>query len=103
MRSAVQSSWRALRCAGFQGRCLQRRAAAVLAWGWLLAAVSALAAPEPATALDEARVHASEVSPQAWLQRVQRAAERYSYEGTVVFTAGDVMSSSRIGHYRRGT
>ncbi|MEI8265219.1 MAG: MucB/RseB C-terminal domain-containing protein [Betaproteobacteria bacterium] len=103
MRSAVQSSWRVLQWAGFEGCCLQRRAVAVLAWSWLLAAVSALAAPEPATALAEAKVHASEVSPQAWLQRVQWAAERYSYEGTVVFTAGGVMSSSRIGHYRRGT
>lgn len=102
MHSAIPSSWRVLQWAGFEGRCLRRCAVALLAWGWLLAAVSAMAAPEPATALADGKAQASEVSPQAWLQRVQRAAERYSYEGTVVFTAGEVVSSSRIGHYRRG-
>ena len=101
-RPAVQSLGCMLPRPGFEGRCLRRWAVALLAWGWSLAAVSAMAAPEPATALADGKAHASEVSPQAWLQRVQRAAQRHSYEGTVVFTAGDVMSSSRIGHYRRG-
>lgn len=103
MRTAVQLFGRMPRWAGFEACGLRRCALAGLTWAWLLAAASAMASPEPATGLADGKAHASEVSPQVWLQRVQRAAERYSYEGTVVFTAGDVMSSSRIGHYRRGT
>lgn len=103
MRSAVQSFGCVLRWPGVEARCLRRCAVIGLAWAWMLASVSAMASPEPATGLADGKAHASEVSPLVWLQRVQRAAERYSYEGTVVFTAGDVMSSSRIGHYRRGS
>ena len=54
--------------------------------------------PEPGTAV----AAGPDMSPQAWLQRVQQAAAAHSYEGTVVFSSGGVMSSSRVGHYRRG-
>jgi sigma-E factor negative regulatory protein RseB len=38
----------------------------------------------------------------AWLARVHDAARSANYNGTVVFSAGGVMSSSRIWHYRVG-
>jgi sigma-E factor negative regulatory protein RseB len=45
---------------------------------------------------------ASEVSPadaRAWLARIHGAASTANYHGTLVFSAGGVMSSSRIWHY----
>lgn len=36
---------------------------------------------------------------QAWLQRMRAAAGSYSYQGTMVFTSGGVVASSRVGHY----
>lgn len=35
----------------------------------------------------------------AWLERIRVAAKERNYQGTMVFTAGDVVTSSRIGHY----
>jgi sigma-E factor negative regulatory protein RseB len=63
---------------------------------WMLAALvagflppSSLAADKPADAL-------------AWLQRINEAASGLSYRGTMVFTAGGVVSSSRVAHYCAG-
>lgn len=36
---------------------------------------------------------------QPWLSRMRAAATSYSYQGTMVFTAGGVVASSRVGHY----
>lgn len=38
----------------------------------------------------------------AWLQRIQQAAANSSYEGTLMFSAGGVVSSSRLQHYCSG-
>ena len=38
----------------------------------------------------------------AWLQRIQQAAANSSYEGTMMFSAGGVVSSSRLQHYCDG-
>lgn len=37
-----------------------------------------------------------------WLSRMQAAARHSNYQGTVVFTAGEVVSSSRVAHYGIG-
>ena len=65
------------------GRCLL----AVLAAGFLPVAL----AGEP-QAVDAA----------SWLQRINEAASRLSYRGTMVFTAGGVVSSSRVAHFCAG-
>lgn len=38
----------------------------------------------------------------AWLHRIQQAAANSSYEGTLMFSAGGVVSSSRLQHYCDG-
>lgn len=38
----------------------------------------------------------------AWLARIHHAANRGNYEGTLVFSAGGTMSSSRVAHYAVG-
>ena len=65
------------------------------------AAVTADAVAWP-PALPGAGAPGAEMSPPAWLRRVQQAARSHSYEGTVVFAAGSVVASSRVGHYRHG-
>lgn len=55
-------------------------------------AVRAAAAPaEPASVLVQ------------WLSRVQDAAANRNYQGTLVFTAGGSVSSSRVAHFCEGT
>jgi sigma-E factor negative regulatory protein RseB len=39
----------------------------------------------------------------AWLTRVHEAASRRNYQGTLVFSAGGTVSSSRIAHYGDGS
>jgi sigma-E factor negative regulatory protein RseB len=34
-----------------------------------------------------------------WIERIRTAAREHNYQGTMVFKAGDVVSSSRVGHY----
>ena len=69
--------------------------------GWIAAALYALctlgqaqgwavSGPGEAAAPDTAAV---------WIERLQTAATRQSYEGTLVFSAGSVVSSSRVAHY----
>jgi sigma-E factor negative regulatory protein RseB len=40
--------------------------------------------------------------PQAWVERIRQAAEQRNYVGTLVYTAGDVVSSSRVSRYSVG-
>lgn len=54
------------------------------------AQVWALAGPGEPTAVETAGV---------WIERLQSAATSQSYEGTLVFSAGSVVSSSRVAHY----
>jgi len=61
---------------------------------WLLwAALTAAFVPTAAVADNDAR---------SWLARMKAAASGTNYEGTLVFSAGGVMSSSRVWHYRVG-
>ncbi|MEF7614706.1 MucB/RseB C-terminal domain-containing protein [Aquincola sp. MAHUQ-54] len=39
----------------------------------------------------------------AWLARIHAAASQRNYQGTMVFTAGGAVTSSRIAHYCEGT
>ena len=55
--------------------------------GALLAVASVGAAPEDAD---------------GWLARLQQAAKVRNYQGTMVFSAGGVVSSSRVAHFRAG-
>jgi sigma-E factor negative regulatory protein RseB len=38
----------------------------------------------------------------AWIQRIHTAANTGNYQGTLVFSAGGTLSSSRVGHYAVG-
>lgn len=73
------------------------------AGGWLrvglgLAAVcQALVATAQGTAAPAAPMDAS-----AWLARVRQAAQTRNYQGTLVFNAAGVVSSSRVAHYCEG-
>ncbi|MBA4178836.1 MAG: transcriptional regulator [Leptothrix sp. (in: Bacteria)] len=51
------------------------------------------AAPEPPLAAADAR---------SWLTRMRSAATTANYQGTMVFSSGGTMSSSRVGHYAVG-
>ena len=71
----------------------------VLRWVPVLALVScflpvAVAAAEPAV------LTAAEAK--AWLSRMRAAASGGNYQGTMVFSVGGTMSSSRVGHYTVG-
>lgn len=58
--------------------------AAALCW------TPAFADPQDASAATDGR---------AWLERIRAAAKERNYLGTMVFTAADVVSSSRVGHF----
>jgi len=58
--------------------------AAALCW------MPAFADPQDAAAATDGR---------AWLERIRSAAKERNYLGTMVFTAADVVSSSRVGHF----
>jgi sigma-E factor negative regulatory protein RseB len=61
---------------------------------WLLwAAVASAFVPPSAAADNDAR---------SWLSRMKAAASGLNYEGTLVFSAGGAISSSRVWHYRVG-
>lgn len=72
-------------------RCLRWLPLAALITSLLPAA--ALAGPEPPAAASDART---------WLTRLQAAAQSGNYQGTMVFSVGGAMSSSRVGHYTVG-
>jgi sigma-E factor negative regulatory protein RseB len=77
-----------------------RRAGASRAWHWLGAvALTALHGPLLAGPT------AAEMPPgdaRAWMSRVQQAAMTLNYQGTLVFNAAGVVSSSRVAHYCEG-
>jgi sigma-E factor negative regulatory protein RseB len=58
----------------------------------LLPAGLAFAGPEPADTVDA----------RAWLSRIHAAAQARNYQGTMVFSAGGMLSSSRIAHFAVG-
>ena len=67
---------------------------------WCLPLVAATAWWTPAIAGPaEAGPAASAAEARAWLERIRQASRERSYQGTLVVTAGDVVSSSRVGHF----
>jgi sigma-E factor negative regulatory protein RseB len=72
------------------------RAAAAALGGLWLAATAALWTPASAGVTDAAT---SASDARTWLARLQSAARTRNYEGTLVFAAGEVVSSSRVAHY----
>jgi sigma-E factor negative regulatory protein RseB len=63
----------------------------------LAVSVPALALAAPDTAASSATLDA-----RAWIQRIHSAANTGNYQGTLVFSAGGTLSSSRVGHYTVG-
>jgi sigma-E factor negative regulatory protein RseB len=69
-------------------------------WQWLGAvALTTLQAPLLAGPL---AAGAQPVDARAWMARVQQAATTLNYQGTLVFNAAGVVSSSRVAHYCEG-
>lgn len=75
---------------------MQHRA---LRWVSVLALVSCLL-PSLAAAAESGAVPPSEAK--VWLDRMRTAASSGNYQGTMVFSVGGTMSSSRVGHYTVG-
>lgn len=73
--------------------------ARVLRWVPLLALVSCLL-PPMAVAAEPGVLTAAEAK--AWLNRIRNAASTGNYQGTLVFSVGGSISSSRVGHYSVG-
>lgn len=66
-----------------------------------LALLSCLLAPAAATAAPEV-AELSAADARAWIGRMRSAASAGNYQGTMVFSVGGTMSSSRVGHYAVG-
>ena len=62
---------------------------------WVCAICPALAAPE-------APASSPALDARAWIHRIHAAANAGNYQGTLVFSAGGTLSSSRVGHYAVG-
>jgi sigma-E factor negative regulatory protein RseB len=82
--------WAAARSASLAAGLLAWLLASGVAWAQPRAGVASLQA-QPAEPLPDA-------AP-AWIERLQRAAASQSYEGTMVFSAGAVVASSRVAQY----
>jgi sigma-E factor negative regulatory protein RseB len=72
-------------------------------WHWLplITLVSCLL-PFAAAATPAADHADSSADARAWLQRIHTAANQRNYQGTMVFTAGGMLSSSRVAHFSVG-
>ena len=70
-------------------------------WLPLFTLVSCLL-PLVAVAAPEANGTAVPVDARAWLARIHAAANTGNYQGTMVFSVGGTMSSSRVGHFTVG-
>lgn len=68
------------------------------AFWWLPLVVSA-AWWTPTFAASSDSTVAPSLDARAWLERIRIAAKERNYQGTMVFSAGDVVSSSRVGHF----
>lgn len=70
------------------------------AWlGFALGLAMLALGPQVASANPEARVAARAVDARVWLARMHTAANTGNYRGTMVFSSGGAMSSSRVSHY----
>ena len=75
---------------------LRVRRVPLVALTWcLLGSGSSFAAPEPA-------LGPSALDARGWLTRIQAAANSGNYRGTMVFSVGGTVSSSRVWHYAVG-
>lgn len=72
----------------------------VLRWLPALALVACFMSPAAAVAAESGELTAAEAK--AWLQRMRTAASNGNYQGTMVFSVGGTMSSSRVSHYMVG-
>ncbi len=66
----------------------------------LLALLCCLLPPAGQAAAEGAALPAADA--RAWLTRIRSAANSGNYQGTMVFSVGGTMSSSRVGHYAVG-
>ncbi len=64
-----------------------------------LPALTLVCAFLPSLACSQVGASPSPDDPRAWLQRIHAAANSGNYRGTLVFSAGGSMSSSRVWHY----
>ena len=72
----------------------------VVAWRWLsVIAFASLLAP----ALAGAPTETSAADSRAWLGRIHKAANESNYQGTLVYSANGVLSSSRVAHFCVGS
>lgn len=69
------------------------RVVSALPWLGALALVALFVPVAPAVA------QGSEADARAWLERMRSAANSSNYQGTMVFSAGGSMSSTRVWHY----
>lgn len=68
------------------------------AWFWLpLAASAVLWLPAGASGGETAAAPSRDA--RVWLERIRSAAKTGNYQGTMVFTAGESVSSSRVAHF----
>lgn len=77
---------------------LRRRPLAALALvgaAWAVWPALSLAAPEAAAS-------SAALEARTWIQRIHTAANTGNYQGTLVFSAGGTLSSSRVAHYTVG-
>ncbi len=56
----------------------------------------------PSHAAPDAAASSAALDARAWIQRIHAAAATGNYQGTLVFSAGGTLSSSRVGHYTVG-
>jgi sigma-E factor negative regulatory protein RseB len=77
------------------------RVMVVRPWHWL-GAVALTALQGPLLAGPLAAGGTQPVDARTWMSRVQQAAMTLNYQGTLVFNAAGVVSSSRVAHYCEG-
>lgn len=84
--------------------CSRWRPLAAVAQRWVVWAVCVLSASwaELAQAAPDAAASSATLDVRAWIQRIHTAANTGNYQGTLVFSAGGTLSSSRVGHYTVG-
>jgi sigma-E factor negative regulatory protein RseB len=70
-----------------------------IAWRWLpIVTVATLLLPAAAATVGEAPT-AEPSDARTWLARIHAAANQRNYQGTLVFSAGGALSSSRVAHF----
>jgi len=69
-------------------------------WRWLpIVTLTSLLLPAAAAGPDAGVSSTEPADARAWLVRIHTAANQRNYQGTLVFSAGGVLSSSRVAHF----